>query len=119
MGLWCTIGPATPCIRIIADQVMFGMGGAGFALPLPMLASVPHVHNAGLASGLVMTVRLRGGFNGLTIGSNLHRSTDSLGTQLPESLRGRFNSLSTAGSEHHTSRSSGSGNVSEQSGQQA
>ncbi len=90
MGLWCTIGPATPCIRIIADQVMFGMGSAGFALPLPMLASVPHVHNAGLASGLVMTVRLRGGFNGLTIGSNLHRSTDSLGTQLPESLRGKL-----------------------------
>jgi len=90
MGLWCTVGPATPCVRIIAYQVMFGMGGAGFALPLPMLASVPHVHDAGLASGLVMTVRLRGGFNGLTIASNLHRSTDSLGAQLPESLRGKL-----------------------------
>lgn len=90
MGLWCTVGSATLCVRIIAYQVMFGMGGAGFALPLSMLASVPHVHDAGLASGLLMTVRLTGGFIGLTIASNLRRSTDSLGTQLPESLRGKL-----------------------------
>lgn len=100
MGLWCTVGPATSHADLIGYQIMLGVGaGAGFSFPLPMQASVPDVNDTGLASGMIITMRLTGGLVGLTVASALFSgvfrgNVEVLGSSLPGVLREKLQGAS-------------------------